>query len=104
MGEKIFNLSAKLKQSKNFGYIKSRTLGNESKLYMNMYDESVTDDLLFVNPFDLNTVVLNDVERDYLKNCLFEINKRRFPKIQTMDDLRIACLSSERIKYLRVPL
>jgi hypothetical protein len=81
IAKKVFELSEKLKKEKNFGYVQSRTFGNEAALYRNMYDESIKDDLYFKNPFDDNT--MSNTEKEYLKYSLFMINKNRYG-IQTM--------------------
>ena len=65
-----------LKKEKNFGWIKSRTTGNQTDLYQNMY-KKVNGDLQFKNPWDPKEK-LTDAEREFLKFALEIINGNRF--------------------------
>jgi hypothetical protein len=65
-----------LKKEKNFGWLESRTIGNQTDLYQNMY-EKVNNDLRFKNPWD-NNAKLTDAERDFLKFALEIINGNRY--------------------------
>lgn len=60
---------------------------NQENLYKNLYDETVTDDLVFKNPF--TNPNLNDEEREVLKKVLLDITKRRRPTVKTLEDLEI---------------
>ena len=101
ISKKLFELGEKLRRDKGFGYLKSRTFGNEASLFTNMYDDTYTDDLVFKNPFDDTTML--DSEKEYLKYCLLQINNRRYG-IQTLEELENKLNSADFIKYLRVPL
>ena len=102
ISKKLFNLGKKLKEENNFGYITSRTFGNETKLYKNMYDDSITDDLVFKNPFDPNERTLTETEREYLKTALLLINKNRH-RVKDEAELK-AKISEDPHNYLKVPL
>lgn len=65
-----------LKKAKQFGWIESRTIGNQTNLYQNMY-KKVDGDLVFKNPWD-NNEKLEDAERDFLKFALAIINGNRY--------------------------
>lgn len=65
-----------LKQDKNFGWLESRTIGNQTDLYKNMY-KVVEGDLQFKNPWDMKEE-LTDAERDFLKFALAVINGSRY--------------------------
>ena len=101
VSKKLQELTTKLKQEKNFGYLKSRTLGSEAALYKNMYQDK-EDDLLFKNPFDESDHSMSDTEREVLKYSLFLINKDRLG-ISTVEDL-IAGINTDPHNYLKVPL
>ena len=61
---------------------------DQEKLYRNLYDESVTDDLIFKNPF--TNPDLNDDERKVLKKVLLDITRRRKKQpSMTIDELEI---------------
>jgi hypothetical protein len=68
----------KLKKAKNFGWVQSRTVGNQTDLYSNMYDKTVTGDLRFKNPWD-NTNDLTPEEREFLMFAILKINGDRNP-------------------------
>lgn len=102
IAKKLFALSEKLKNENGFGYLKSRTFGNETKLYKNMYDESYENDLVFKNPFDSNERTLTETEREYLKTALLLINKNRHG-IKDEAELREA-IKVDPHNYLKVPL
>jgi hypothetical protein len=101
MSKKLFELGEKLRKEKSFGYLKSRTFGNEATLFENMYDTDYENDLVFKNPFNDNTMTAT--EKEYLAYCLLQINSRRYDGIHTMADL-VAGINSEPYKYLKAPL
>ena len=103
ISKKLDALDIKLKEHKGFGYIKSRTFGNEALLYKNMYDESYKDDLVFKNPFEEGNG-LDDVEREYLKFALLKINNNRLEYPITDMEVLKSAIEGNRLKYLRVPL
>jgi len=74
--KKLYELGEKLRKEKSFGYLKSKTVGNEASLFENMYDDDYPDDIIFKNPFKDHT--MTDTEKEYLKYCLFQINSRRY--------------------------
>lgn len=78
LNSELRNRLNKLKQSKNFGWAVSRTIGNQTDLYENMYDRTVTGDLRFKNPWD-NTNDLTDDEREFLMFAILKINGDRNP-------------------------
>ena len=65
-----------LKKSKNFGWLYSRTIGNQADLYKRMY-KKVEGDLMFKNPWDTKED-LDDEEREFLKFALAIINGNRY--------------------------
>ena len=96
---KIRELTEKLKKSKNFGWIVSRTLGNETSIFSNLFDNTYTDDLVLKH---VNDSTLTTEEREFLVYFLDVVNKNRHGKksqkqIQEMRD-------SGDIEYYRVPL
>lgn len=101
--KKLYELGEKLRKEKSFGYLKSKTVGNEASLFENMYDDDYPDDIIFKNPFKDHT--MTDTEKEYLKYCLFQINSRRYSnQIHTMQDLESLLNSEDSFKYLRAPL
>ena len=76
LSSELRNQVNKLKESKNFGWLQSRTIGNQTDLYQNMY-KKVNGDLRFKNPWDKNEE-LDDAERDFLKFALAIINGNRY--------------------------
>lgn len=72
----VRNQVNKLKEAKKFGWIESRTIGNQTNLYKNMY-EVVNGDLRFKNPWDRSNN-LDDAEREFLMFAITLINKTRF--------------------------
>lgn len=105
--KKLDELDQKLKDIKGFGYLKSRTIGNETSLYRNMYDETYDEDLVFKNPFDPNVKNLDETEREYLKFALLQINNNRIGHPITLNVLEKILTESDeqtKLKYLRVPL
>jgi hypothetical protein len=51
LSSELRNRVNKLKEAKKFGWLESRTIGNQTDLYQNMY-EKVDGDLRFKNPWD----------------------------------------------------
>jgi hypothetical protein len=76
LSSELRNQVNKLKEAKNFGWLQSRTFGNQTDLYQNMY-KKVDGDLRFKNPWDKNEE-LDDAERDFLKFALAIINGNRY--------------------------
>lgn len=72
----------------NLDKLKSRNgKFNKEQLYQNLYDSTVTNDLVFKNPF--TNPNLNEEEREILKQVLLKIVGRRKPSIQTLEDLEL---------------
>lgn len=67
--------------SKGYTQRENITVGNQSKLYKNLYqrneDGSLNSQILFKNPY-IASSSLEDGERAFLKEILWTINKRRF--------------------------
>ncbi len=95
---KLQKLVYKLKNSKNYGYLKENTLGNQVSLYDNMFFEDSNGDLLFKNPNDLS----DPVEKEFLEFVLNEINKDRFPN--KSEEVLKVMKESNNPEYYRVPL
>ena len=70
---KLRYLVKKLKEEKNFGYVKNNLTGNQTSLYANMIEER-NGDLVFVNPD-----TLHGAEREFLEYALEVINENRHP-------------------------
>ena len=94
---KIQKLVEKLKRENNFGAIKENTVGNQTLLYSNMYEETPDGDFLFKNPDRLQ-----GTEREFLEYALYIINKNRYPD-KTEEELQNMKNSND-VKYYRVPL
>ena len=91
----------KLKKAKNFGYLESRTVGNQANLYKNMY-KIVEGDLRFKNPWD-NKNDLSPEEREFLMFALKVINGNRDPHLITEEDFTSAILTKPE-EFFAVPL
>lgn len=92
---KIRQLVENIKKEKNFGWAEERTIGNQSNLYQNLY-ENKSGDFLFKR---LNDLSLSKAEKEFLEYALDEINTNRYGKIQA-DEFKY----SDNDNYYRVPL
>lgn len=87
-----------LKKEAGFGIITENTIGNQTTLYKNMFQEyHKGGDFLFKNPNQLQ-----GAERKFLEYVLYKVNKNRFPtktdeELQQMKD-------NNDVEYYRVPL
>lgn len=92
---KLRQLVKKLKEEKNFGYIKNNLSGNPTSLYENMIEER-NGDLVFVNP-----ETLFGAEREFLEYALEVINENRYPtEIANFETWK----RTGDLRYYRVPL
>ena len=91
-----------LKREKEFNWVYTRTIGNQTDLYQNMFDKSKTGKFLFKNPFD-SSEKLSDAERDFLQFVLLVINGNRHG-IKDAEELIQKMQEDGTEKYLRVPL
>lgn len=91
-----------LKRDKKFNWLYTRTIGNQTDLFQNLFDKSQPGKFLFKNAFDPN-VNLTDAERDFLQFVLLIINGNRH-KIKDTEDLIDSMQSKGSDQYLRVPL
>jgi hypothetical protein len=92
---KLRQLVKKLKEEKNFGYIKNNLTGNQTVLYDNMIEER-DGDLVFVNPD-----TLFGAEREFLEYALEVINENRYPN----EKANFATWKrTGDLRYYRVPL
>lgn len=85
---KFKDLTEKLKQDKSFNSLIENTTGNMASLFKNMVrreNGKIDPRMMFVNPYKPNSG-LSEVESKYLKEVLWEINKRRV-KYQDEDQL-----------------
>ena len=92
---KLRQLVKKLKEEKNFGYIKNNLTGNQTSLYTNMIEER-DGDLVFVNPD-----TLMGAEREFLEYALEVINENRYP---TEKANFATWKRTGDLRYYRVPL
>ena len=90
-----------LKKDKEYTWLYTRTVGNQTDLYQNMFDKE-SDDFLFVNPWD-SQVDLMDSEREFLQFVILTINGDRY-KTKDADDLLARMEKEGAIKFLQVPL
>lgn len=102
LNSELRKLINNLKIEKGFGWIKSRTIGNQTDLYKNMFDNTVTDELIFKNPWDSRND-LTQAEREFLMFTIRKINGDRDPKLKN-DDLFNNKLIEDPEFILRVPL
>lgn len=92
---KLRTLVQKLKEEKNYGYIKNNLTGNPTSLYANMIEER-NGDLVFVNPD-----TLYGAEKEFLEYVLQVINENRYPKdVASFESWK----QSGDMRYYRVPL
>ena len=92
---KVRQLVKKLKEEKNFGYIKNNLTGNQTSLYANMIEER-NGDLVFVNPD-----TLFGAEREFLEYALEIINENRYPNDKANFE---TWKRTNDLRYYRVPL
>lgn len=92
---KLRHLVQKLKEEKNYGYIRNNLTGNPTSLYQNMIEER-NGDLVFVRP-----ETLHGAEREFLEFVLEEVNRNRYPNDEANFD---AWKQSGDLRYYRVPL
>lgn len=92
---KLRQLVKKLKEEKNFGYIKNNLTGNPTSLYENMIKER-NGDLVFVNP-----ETLHGAEREFLEYALEVINENRYPVEKANFE---TWKRTGDLRYYRVPL
>lgn len=90
-----------LKKAKEFGWAKSRTVGNQSDLYKSMYVKG-NGKFEFKNPWDDNAE-LDDAEREFLQFSLLVINGNRYG-IKDAEELLEKMETEGPEKYLKVPL
>lgn len=92
---KLRQLVKKLKEEKNYGYIKNNLSGNPTSLYENMIEER-NGDLVFVNP-----ETLHGSEREFLEYVLEVINENRHPNDKANFE---TWKRTGDLRYYRVPL
>ena len=92
---KVRQLVKKLKEEKNFGYIKNNLTGNQTSLYENMIEER-NGDLVFVNPD-----TLFGAEKEFLEYTLEVINENRYPNDKANFE---SWKRNGDLRYYRVPL
>lgn len=92
---KVRQLVKKLKDEKNFGYIKNNLTGNQTSLYENMIEER-NGDLVFVNPD-----TLFGAEKEFLEYTLEVINENRYPNDKANFE---SWKRNGDLRYYRVPL
>ena len=92
---KLRQLVKKLKEEKNYGYIKNNLSGNPTSLYENMIEER-NGDLVFVNP-----ETLHGAEREFLEYVLEVINENRHPNDKANFE---TWKRTGDLRYYRVPL
>lgn len=92
---KLRQLVKKLKEEKNFGYIRNNLTGNQTGLYDNMIEER-NGDLVFVNP-----ETLHGAEREFLEYALEVINENRHPNDTANFE---TWKRTGDLRYYRVPL
>ena len=92
---KLRQLVKKLKEEKNFGYIKNNLSGNPTNLYENMIEER-NGDLVFVNPD-----TLHGTEKEFLEYVLELINENRYPTEKANFE---TWKRNGDLRYYRVPL
>lgn len=97
---KIRTLVENLKKAKGFNWLEERTIGNQVNLYKGMFSETKAD-LVAKNPWDPNSLIETEAEREFLKYFLTEINKKRFNYSKDQFDRMIA---NNDINYFRIPL
>ena len=96
---KTRKLVEKLKDSKNFNWVASRTIGNETSIFKNMFDTSYKDDIVLKN---VNDSSLSSEEREFLEYFLETVNKNRYPG---KSDLELKQMKENgSIEYYRIPL
>lgn len=97
-------------EAKGYGAARNSIIGDEVRIFNNLYDEQkkLEGELRFKNPYD-HSNNLDDAEREFLKQVLFEINKIRYAmRGQTWtytgvnDSHLISSINSS--NYLDVPL
>lgn len=77
LSSELRNRVNKLKEAKKFGWLESRTIGNQTDLYQNMYEKTDNGDLRFKNPWDTKND-LQPEEREFLEYALAIINGNRY--------------------------
>ena len=92
---KLRQLVKKLKEEKNFGYIRNNLTGNPTSLYENMIEER-NGDLVFVNPD-----TLHGTEKEFLEYILELINENRYPTEKANFE---TWKYNGDLRYYRVPL
>ena len=92
---KLRQLMKKLKDEKNFGYIKNNLSGNPTSLFENMIEER-NGDLVFVNPD-----TLFGAEKEFLEYALEVINENRYPSEKANFE---TWKQNGDLRYYRVPL
>lgn len=98
-------LTNDLKREKGIGYLAERTVYNQVDLYKDMFDTTYNDDLVLKNPWDPNTDLYLDSQKEFLKYFLRTVNKNRYASdFVGMSDAEIDETIQSSIKYLRVPL
>ena len=92
---KLRQLVKKLKEEKNYGYVKNNLSGNPTSLYENMIEER-NGDLVFVNPD-----TLHGAEKEFLEYILEVINENRHPNEKANFE---TWKRNGDLRYYRVPL
>ena len=101
----IETLTNKLKEEKGINYLQERTVYNQVDLYKDMFDMTYDDDLVLKNPWDSNTDLYLDSQKEFLKYFLRTVNKNRYAQdFVGMSEAEIDKTIQSSIKYLRVPL
>lgn len=96
----IYTAVQKLKDKKDFGFLKERTIGNPAELYKNMI--TVENGNIYIkNPYKNNEYEqpMTDEEIEFVKFFLESINKNRYPNI-TFDQVK----DNSHHKYFQLPL
>lgn len=102
INSKLRELLNKLKQDQGYTWLYTRTIGNQTDLYKNMYDDTDETKFRFKNPFD-PSARLTDSEREFLQFALLVFNDNRYGT-KSMDELKDAMAKNGPEKYLQVPL
>lgn len=102
LNAELRNKLNKLKQEKEYTWLYTRTIGNQTDLYKDMFQD-VPGKFLFKNPFDSSSK-LSDAEREFLQFAVLTINANRYSNINSVEDLIHEMEKHGEEKYLQVPL
>lgn len=102
-----FNLAClEYYEAKGYGKTRNALIGDQANVFKHLYQPG--DELFFKNPYDL-TNDLDEADRKFLKQALFEINKIRFKNddkfiYTSWEDKGLAAFVASNPKALWVPL